>query len=309
MQKIAILLSTYNGELFLKEQLDSLLHQKNIDDRYTITIVIRDDGSSDSTREIINEYVFKNKEKLNFFYDGDNLGPRDSFLRLINLVSADIYFFCDQDDVWLPSKVSRAIKAYENKGSKPFLYYSALAMTDKTGKILKKINTHNYPENLLSSLNETLATGATIMFNDKLAQLYRNKDSKINKQMLIMHDSYLYIMATLFGELYFDDEATILYRQHEKNVVGASGKGIIKKISKLRSMFLTMYSEGRYKRQAKEILRVYSLQLSDEQIHVFRLLCEKKVSFKRQLYLLRNLRLKSVFMNACMKLYIILRIY
>lgn len=309
MQKIAILLSTYNGELFLKEQLESILNQKKIDDQYTITIAIRDDGSSDSTREIINEYVFKNKKKLILFYDGDNLGPRDSFLRLINLIHADIYFFCDQDDIWLPNKVSRAIKAYENKGSKPFLYYSALAMTDKTGQILKKINTHNYPENLLSSLNETLATGASIMFNDKLAQLYRTKDSEINRKMLIMHDSYLYIIAVLFGELYFDDEVTILYRQHQKNVVGASGKNLIKKIFKLRTAFLKMYSKKAYKNQAKEILQVYRAQMSDDQIYIFRLLLEQKFSFQRQIYLFKNLRLKSIFMNLYMKLYIISKLY
>ena len=110
MKNIAILLATYNGGQYLREQLDSLFAQTNQDFR----IVIHDDGSTDNTVEIINEYKEKYPERIEVL-DGKPKGtPKANFMYLLSEVEADCYFFCDQDDVWLPTKVEESLKAFKN---------------------------------------------------------------------------------------------------------------------------------------------------------------------------------------------------
>ena len=103
---IAILLSTYNGEKYIKEQIESLLDQ-TIKNWF---LVIRDDGSHDKTVEILKEYSTSYPNKI--FIDGsvrENLGAGKSFMHLLKITHADYYMFCDQDDVWMPDKIERTL--------------------------------------------------------------------------------------------------------------------------------------------------------------------------------------------------------
>lgn len=103
-QNILVLMSTFNGEKFIREQIESILAQENVN----IKLLVRDDGSTDKTLDILNEY--KNKGKLNY-YIGKNLGPQLSFMHLLqNAPYCEYYAFADQDDVWLKDKLSTAIK-------------------------------------------------------------------------------------------------------------------------------------------------------------------------------------------------------
>ena len=105
MEKVNILLSTYNGEKFIKQQIESLLAQTY----ENIAIHVRDDGSTDGTIGLLNQYSGNPKVHL---YFGDNLGYRKSFAWLLsNCCDADFYAYCDQDDVWMPDKISRAVLA------------------------------------------------------------------------------------------------------------------------------------------------------------------------------------------------------
>ena len=131
MYKVAVLMSTYNGEKYLREQIDSILAQEGVD----VTLYIRDDGSSDSTIEIINEYLTKtNRIK---FYIGENIGVGNSFMQLVYDCPEDYdyYAFSDQDDIWLTEKMQVAVDSLKEY-SNPFLYCSNQILVDKNGKII-----------------------------------------------------------------------------------------------------------------------------------------------------------------------------
>ena len=138
MKKVCVLLSTYNGEKYLREQIDSVLNQKEVD----VTLCVRDDGSKDSTIEILKSYEQSGKIKLEI---GENVGYQRSFyLLLLNAPEADYYSFCDQDDVWDDDKLIAAVKMLEAEdNSKPLLYYSALKVVNKDLK-LKQISHKGY---------------------------------------------------------------------------------------------------------------------------------------------------------------------
>jgi rhamnosyltransferase len=127
--KIAILLSTYNGEKYLGELLESLLSQTFSN----FTVYIRDDGSTDSTLKIIAEYVNKDR-RIYFLDDKQHFGPTKTFLYLLKEIDSDYYMFCDQDDVWLEDKVAvtyQKMQEQEAKGSsKPILIYTDLVVVD-----------------------------------------------------------------------------------------------------------------------------------------------------------------------------------
>ena len=113
--KLIVLMSTYNGEKYLREQLNSLVTQKFKPDQ----IMIRDDGSNDSTMDIIKYYA--DSYKFIKYYQGENLGPAKSFMELINKAEdADYYALCDQDDVWFDDKLSTAVDTLERGGSHDF---------------------------------------------------------------------------------------------------------------------------------------------------------------------------------------------
>lgn len=134
MKTVMVLLSTYNGEKYLKEQIDSVLSQKNVN----VNILVRDDGSYDETKTILQKYQDEGKLK---WYTGNNLKATYSFLDLLhNTPKADYYAFCDQDDVWNENKLIMAINKLENLPKyKPALYTGRLNITDSELNIKKVV--------------------------------------------------------------------------------------------------------------------------------------------------------------------------
>ena len=124
MNKVLILMSVYNGEKYLVEQIESLIHQERVD----VSILVRDDGSSDGTIDILENY--KTKGILDF-YTGENLRPARSFMHLLfNAPDCDYYAFCDQDDVWLPEKLLVATDALKDVNG-PSMFYHAMDLVDE----------------------------------------------------------------------------------------------------------------------------------------------------------------------------------
>ena len=220
--KITILLSTYNGNKYLREQIDSFYTLDNIED---ISILARDDGSSDGTQKILEEYQ---KNHSNFlWYQGENVGPAKSFWELLNKASgSDYYCFSDQDDVWDKDKISIAIsKLSELDVKKPLLYMSDTRVVNQELKLLSDgFVDKNVPTNYYAALSNSVCPGCTFVFNENLRKLAVKFDAK---KYIDHHDWTLYKIACCFGEVYFDKVGHMSYRQHEANVIG-SKKGLAK---------------------------------------------------------------------------------
>lgn len=208
--KVQILMSTYNGERFLREQIESLLRQswKNVE------ILIRDDGSKDGTREILNEYSDK-YENIQVYLES-NLGVAGSFFELLKKSDADYVAFCDQDDIWLEKKIEAAVvKLEQEKG--PALYCSNKILVDSTGNPMKKQDIRKRRPGFGNAVVECICTGCTAVMNQELAEILKEKVP----EHAILHDWWTYLAASYVGKVIYDEQAYIYYRQHQENVVGA----------------------------------------------------------------------------------------
>tara|TARA_S200000501_G_scaffold305240_1_gene293554 strand:- start:4685 stop:5617 length:933 start_codon:yes stop_codon:yes gene_type:complete len=228
---IVILLSTYNGANYLEEQLDSLLRQTYDD----FIVVVRDDGSTDSTQQIINRYMHKNQNKI-YKLPGQqvNIGPSASFSNLIQYIMNEkgtfgldrLYIMlCDQDDIWLKNKlevqISKMLYAEQKSIGRPILIHSDLNVVDERKKLIAKsfikyqgleIRRNQFTNLVLSNL----VTGCTILFNEELAY-----EALPIPDKAIMHDWWLALTASAFGEIIFIDMPLVKYRQHANNTIGA----------------------------------------------------------------------------------------
>jgi len=213
MDKIIVLLSTYNGEKYLRKQIDSILGQKDC----LVELLVRDDGSSDDTIMILEEY--KERNQLDW-YTGVNLGAGKSFYDLILKASASIYYaFADQDDIWDEDKLCTAVQSLKAYESEPALYYSNARITDQNGNLIGK-NTYKVEQriNFEGFVCSGGALGCTIVFNSKLRDLTLN--GGMPKKM-IMHDDYLTALTLCMnGKVVYDHAPHMSYRQHDNNVVG-----------------------------------------------------------------------------------------
>lgn len=215
--KIHILLSTYNGEQFLAEQIQSIQQQTVQDWK----LLIRDDGSTDRTREIIQEFVAQDS-RIHWINENEskNLGVIKSFHNLAQFEEADVYFFSDQDDVWLPQKLELSLaEARKYPAEMPLMVYMDLTVVNQdlevlSSSMIRSQSGHANTE-LVQELTENTVTGGVAMVNHALIQLWNQTED------ILMHDWYLALLATAFGKLVYIDQPGELYRQHEHNVLGA----------------------------------------------------------------------------------------
>ena len=215
--KVNILMSTYNGQQFLAEQIRSIQEQSYTD----WTLFIRDDGSSDNTKEILKD--FEHQDSRIHLIDNDksdNLGVIKSFHKLVNHDRADYYFFSDQDDVWLPNKLELSLKEAQNYlADLPLMVYMDLKVVNQDLEIMTesmvKSQSHHANTELVQELTENTVTGGVAMINHALAEMWQETDD------ILMHDWYLALLASAFGNLVFIDQPGELYRQHSDNVLGA----------------------------------------------------------------------------------------
>nr|WP_213086810.1 glycosyltransferase family 2 protein [Streptococcus zalophi] len=210
-------MATYNGEKFLAEQIESI--QKQTFKEWTL--LIRDDGSSDTTRDIINDFI-KTDSRIRLIHQDkfDNIGVIKSFYTLVKHEPADFYFFSDQDDVWLEDKLEVTLaKAKTYPTNKPLLVYTDLSVVNQDLEMMAesmiKKQSHHANTTLHQELTENTITGGTMLINHELAEKWIVYDD------ILMHDWYLALIASATGNLVYLDQSTQLYRQHDNNVLGA----------------------------------------------------------------------------------------
>ncbi len=263
--KISILLATYNGEKYLREQLDSILNQ----DFKDFILYISDDGSSDNTLKIIADYSKKDERIKILPKHEPNKSACKNFLYMLENVESDLFLFSDQDDVWTKGHVSTLVEKYvslsESEKELPILIHSDLYVADKNLNIINK-SFFDYallskePVHKNSYFLENNVTGGVMLINKKLKDFALKNENylKANIEKIPMHDQFFALLAFKFGKIIFIDKPLEFYRQHENNVVGAKNvksiKNIFNKILSIDnswlkksqdfvSFFLTCYSD------------------------------------------------------------------
>lgn len=229
MKKTQILLSTYNGEKHLREQLDSFINLNNFKD---IKVLIRDDGSNDGTIAILKEY----EEKYNFeIILGKNVGLAKSMFELMARcdMECEYFSFSDQDDVWLPNKLERAVKSLEKENpQKPVLYGCRSSLTDEKLNIFGNTATPKREISFYNAMIQNVIPGHTQVCNRTLINLIRTRYS----DKIYMIDLWFYMVASSVGKIVFDTECTTLYRQHKNNTLGYETNFIKKNIQRLKRL-------------------------------------------------------------------------
>lgn len=228
--RVTILLSTYNGSKYLRNQLDSLYAQTYPN----IRILVRDDGSSDST------CVLLEKERsagcIELLEGHGNLGPALSFFELLKkaaLTDTEFVAFCDQDDIWLPAKISKAVSSLIiAKEGVPAMYCSRQELVDEH---LAHIGYSPLPRKIGfgNALVENVALGCSMVLNRPAIDLIvGNLPAKV-----VIHDWWCYLVISCFGEVIFDAKANIKYRQHSANTIGVGSSALVRLLRKYSRFF------------------------------------------------------------------------
>ena len=274
-ETIAICMATYNGETFLREQIESILKQTN----QNWILFIRDDHSTDKTLQILQRYASLYKNKIVLIEDSTLAGgsAKQNFASILSWVSTHYSFsyfmFSDQDDVWLDTKIEKTLqylKANVSDQSIPVLVHTDLMVVDWQLSVLdssffhyRNLNPHmTDPCRLLVQNN---VTGCTMLWNRALNDLLdlENRD-------IVMHDWWIALTACVFGKILCFEEPTILYRQHGSNVVGATRVNsfgfILKHLSSHQSVQQKLKMSVA---QVGAFLDCYKANLNQEQVQVF----------------------------------------
>lgn len=221
---IDILLSTYNGEAYLEELLQSLLDQSFTGWR----LIVRDDGSADNTPKILSSFRGKEQDRTLILEDDQrHMGPKKSFEYLLQTSTADYIMFCDQDDVWMKDKIQRTydkMKELEQKHAhRPILVCTDLMVTDENLKVVHpsmwkytKVNPENV-KNVYRLLINNPVVGCTVMINKAAKSV-----ALPIPENAVMHDWWIALKTALGGRIGFIEQPTIWYRLHEQNSMGAS---------------------------------------------------------------------------------------
>lgn len=250
-QEVAILMSTYNGERFLAEQIDSLLAQTHARWR----LYIRDDGSSDSTLDIVRRYSAREPRILLCDDPEPHRGVRDSFLWLLRHVEENLYMFCDQDDVWLPEKIAVSIAALPADEETPVLVCTDLKVADRDLNVTEESMWRaNHTDDIALRPDflrvAAMYPGCTMLFNRAARDAVLEHDHFPG----MIHDQAVSLSVLKAGGSIIPlPQPTILYRQHGGNAIGtAASKGYVRR--KLASLATVWRENRRYYRMVHSFL-------------------------------------------------------
>lgn len=264
-KSVAILVSTYNGEKYIKEQLDSILNQTYKE----ITIYVRDDGSRDNTINILKEYEQENKIVL---IQGENIGFVKSFFELLKVCKkADYYAFSDQDDVWEKEKIEKQVQVIEKADKQePVACYTNYNYYDSNLQLQEERKSSDIEPSFQNSIVECIAMGMNIMINN----VVRNEIVSNLPQYCYGHDSWIYMICSEFGSMIEIKEPLVKYRRHEQNV-SAGGMGFLKfQIWRIKKFFVNKYF-NEIRLQLCEYERIYKERMKKEDIKLLELFTRK----------------------------------
>lgn len=277
-KKIQVLLSSYNGQEYIREQIESIMKQTGVK---RVDLLIRDDGSTDETRVIIDDLTRKYPNRIKCIY-GSNIGYNGSFFELINNAGEyDYYAFSDQDDVWLSNKLFNACKRleYENQnipllyGSQSYLVGDDLIPYGMTRSKVREFTIYN-------TLVQNICPGHTQVFNNALLERLK---IGVDVSKIYVYDSWITNIAMLYGKICFDNHAYTYYRQHYDNSFG-SGTGKVGQL--ISSIKHAQTGDGpKYRKQIRYFAEMNKEELKKkgcyDNIVEFTVLCGSRFSLNK----------------------------
>ena len=268
-KKVAVVMSTYNGERFIREQLDSILNQtyKNIE------IVVRDDGSKDNTVQIIKEYMQKYPNiKL---HEGKNLGFIKSFFELLKLVEADYYAYADQDDVWMENKIELAVNSLNKLNDNvPNLAFGNSDYYDENMKFIgpgPKNKKYSFEKALFSCCGQ----GMTMTVNKKTRDMIIENTPKT----CFFHDWWTYLLCIGLGNVAYDNVTTVKYRRRKQNAT-SEGQGYLRLLAWRIKHLIVNDGMRDIKQQMLNFKEFYYYQLIEDKKKTLDLFADQEYSFK-----------------------------
>lgn len=308
MNKVRVLMSTYNGETYLYELLDSVFAQENV----RVSMIIRDDGSKDNTLSIIEEYILKGYDIT--LLKENNVGATRSFHLLTQYAyeqnyEPSFYAYCDQDDIWKPNKLHVAInKLKELPEETPNMYFSNLQLY---GEEFKKNELAFYVPNNYNAQKKAFARvftyGCTCVFNEKAL----NMISLAGGENKVYHDNWLFEVCAFMGNVVFDKKSYILYRQHGNNVSGEIKKGVKLFAYRLHKL-LNIGNQGhQFEEIAIQLLDIYGDSLKEKDKKFLTHVSKYRHNIISKLILIFNRRTSAekFTKSICVKVRIILNHY
>lgn len=301
---VTVCMSTYNGSKYLSEQIDSIIDQTY--DNWQL--YIHDDGSTDKTVEIINSYQVKD-DRIHFVKGNNHQGIIKAFINLVYNVKSDYYMFSDQDDVWLENKFSTMVnKANSHDNEKPLLLHTRFKKIDGNGIV---IDDGDYEVNSRTDFKffaiANNVTGCTTLFNSALRDklIENDNENKINYDRLFMHDWWLGVIASAFGEVCYLDEKPVLYRQHENNVLGAQKKFSFEKIWN-KVTLKTKLEIFKICTQTSEFKKLYGSQLGSSKLELVTMISSLLTSWNpiKQLNFIKRNKVTMLTKSHTIQLYI-----
>lgn len=284
---VVVLLSSYNGERYIAEQLDSILAQENVD----VRLICRDDGSSDSTVKILNRYATLHPDRINVFSGEGNLGFVGSFGRLLELglqlyPEAGLMAFADQDDVWMPDKLAVGAKAVmASAGNIPAGYCCRTLLVNERLEPLPQQPRSVHPSELTKERATicNIATGCTMVFNRRAAEIYVQNPVAGNR----LHDYLMFMICTFMGHMTYDDTPHIYYRQHGSNQIGKPDFG-----GRMRKRLEGHSREHRLEKMNRRFADAFAPMLSDDDMKIVLTVADYRSSLFKRLRLLFSPRYK-----------------
>ncbi|WP_374017413.1 glycosyltransferase family 2 protein [Paenibacillus thiaminolyticus] len=284
MSSVQVLLSSYNGEQYIQEQLLSIVEQSYSD----IDILVRDDGSSDQTASIIRQ-VMEHTPHISLIEE-ENIGVIPSFFSVLarSNESMEYYCFCDQDDVWMQNKVASAVKHLAKYKSPAMVFTSTQLVDNNLSPIKIWPETPKRLPSFENALVENIAVGATITMNKAARDLILSK--LVHSERVMMHDWWVYLCISAFGTVIYDPQPSMYYRQHGNNVVGGNRSFIQKWTRKWKSYRKHAGRRLLYK-QAEEFYRLYGDKLTVEKREQLELFLAHRETVVQRIQYLRKCRL------------------
>jgi len=297
-----VLLSTYNGGSYLLEQLQSLYQQTY----QNVKVIVRDDGSSDFTLDILQKEA--SEDKLSLQISDVNLGPAASFFKLLDISGdAGFYAFCDQDDIWDSGKVEVAVGAISKFSPEiPVIFFSRLTYVDSENNFIK-LSPLPKAVGFGNALVENVATGCTVVMNKTARDLI----VKNLPTQCLMHDSWCYLLISCLGKVIFDSKSHIHYRQHSSNAIGASTSVLQTIHRRLKRFQLAKRGIFRFSNQAESFLSSYLKLIPENKRLLLQQFVEAKQSFKGRIILALSKKIwrQNAIDNFILRLLILINRY